>query len=118
MEIVVKKKKKILVVDDMGIFRRYLIQTLSLLGYEAEGVAGIDELDSFFCYSNCDLVLLDWNIGGETAIGAFDTLKDMGIPVIIVTGDPDSVSGIDCPVLGKPFPVMALKKSIQETWSH
>jgi DNA-binding response OmpR family regulator len=60
-------------------------------------------------------VLLDWNLEEGTAEQELAMLKQLQIPVIIVTGDPEEVRRRDLgvPVLTKPLKLSTLAEQLQ-----
>ena len=98
---------RVLIVEDEPIVSLDIEHTLRSAGHQVVGTAAsvrraIDLLGS----SQCNLVVLDTNLGGESAAPVAEQLRECGITYICLTGY--SAHRLPCamrgaPVLAKPF---------------
>lgn len=66
---------------------------------------------------HCTGVILDANLGGETAEPLVEKLKADGIPFVVVSGySQEQLGFIDAntPLLAKPFSLVALKEMVRK----
>jgi len=109
--------RKIIVADDIAIFRRALVRQLEFLGMEVRGTGSLEELESFLLEAPPDSVLLDWHFGGRTAEDVLELFRARWIPVIVLTGDPEGVNIPGVPVLGKPVELTLLRNQLVEVFT-
>lgn len=115
---------KCLVVDDSGITRRILVNSLRAVGFTkiVEAVDGRQALE--VCTSDVDIVVTDWNMPGMSGVELVRSLRASrelaSIPVILITarsGKDDVIEaagvGVDGYVI-KPFTPEVLKAKIEE----
>jgi DNA-binding response OmpR family regulator len=65
-----------------------------------------------------DLVILDATLAGERGAALAADARDLAIPVIMMTGDPESRDGVETsglPYIFKPFHIDDLLKLVRET---
>jgi len=106
--------RKIIVADDIAIFRRALVRQLEFLGMEVRGTGSLEELELCLSESPPDAVLLDWHFGGRTAEDILELLRARWIPAIVLTGDPEGVKIPGVPILGKPVELRLLRHQLVE----
>lgn len=103
---------KILIAEDEELLRLLLNDFLSELGHEVKCAGNGVELVTLAINERPDLVITDLNMpemAGDSMIAMLDMCPDLaGIPVIVITGEPASVTkdrGIpkEIPILPKPF---------------
>lgn len=102
--------KRILVVEDEFIVAAMLRDTLEDEGAVPLGPAGrVADALALVDEGNIDLVVLDWNLGGETSTPVAEALASRGVPFLISTGY-GSVGGAfaNRPVVTKPYAPQAL----------
>ncbi len=107
-----RRPLKILLAEDAPVLRRFLLRGLQSRGYSTIGVGSLGELRDKSASEHPDLVLMDWNLDGETTGAIVEELHASGIPVVIMTGDPESVDIEQIPVIQKPIDWNLLEKSI------
>jgi len=84
---------KVLVVDDDPLFREFLTDLLETVGYDVwaaqDGLAGLDALYN----GPFDLILVDHRMPRMTGLemAAFMRRSDTVTPIILITGDSDSL---------------------------
>jgi len=106
---------KIVIVDDNDLFRHFMVRLLSSFGYDPVEVPDLESLQRFLCVvGRPRLVFLDWQFKNENSLGTFLDLKQMDIPVVIISGDLGSVDSRVDHVLAKPFDSKSLRTVIRE----
>ena len=106
---------RILIIDDNVPFRTFLARALSALGYETTQASETDCLQELGGGdSPPPIVFLDWNLGEDTSMDSYLRLREKNIPVVIVTGDPESVDSRVERILGKPFSLDTLRALLKE----
>jgi two-component system chemotaxis response regulator CheY len=110
------RKKRILVVDDMGSIRQVITALLKSCGYDTvEASSGAMALQ-LMQTTKFDLVLSDWNMPGMTGTELVTAirLKDAAIPVVMVTAEADRQRVLEMQSIGvngyliKPFKQQSL----------
>lgn len=107
---------KVFVVEDEGSIALLLEDMLEDLGCEvAASVALAAEADEVARTVAADVALLDVNLDGKPVFPVARVLRDRGIRVVFSTGY--GAGGLptefaDCPVIGKPFTMEALRRAI------
>lgn len=59
-------------------------------------------------------ILLDWNLGDDDPNLRLTRLQALGIPLVIITGDPESLANRSVPVLDKPLHLESLRSVLSE----
>ena len=103
----------VLVVDDDADIRSMTSAVLCSAGATVHGAASPAEALAFLGTQEFDAVILDWNLGIETAGIVLERMRDAFPGLLersaVVTGDLMSIPGLHeaerfgCPVLAKPF---------------
>ncbi|GEM_PF-6420125 len=106
--------RKIIVADDIAVFRRALVRQLGFLGMEVRGAGSLEELEQYLSEYSPNAVLLDWHFGGQTAEDVLESLRARWIPAIVLTGDPEGVKIPGVPILGKPVELGLLRHHLVE----
>ena len=107
---------RVLVVEDDPVAaeaHRTYVERLN--GFTCVGIAGTaGRALQVLARGNVDVVLLDMHIGNERGDALLQELRQLQIPVAVVTGsaDLDSVKGIADAVLGKPFTIDELEATV------
>jgi two-component system chemotaxis response regulator CheY len=116
---------KCLVVDDSGITRRILVNSLKTIGFGEilEATNGKQALE--LCTADVDIVLTDWNMPGMAGVDLVRSLRTnpslRDIPVLLVTARTareDVIEAASAGVNGyviKPFTPDVLAQKIEET---
>ena len=110
--------RRVLVAEDVVALRRYLVRALGLLGCEATGVGDSQSLVEAVREAAPDAVLLDWYLGGESSTGALALLQELAVPVIVMTGDPESLPDVHVPVMSKPLNVNDQRLRLEQLWAQ
>lgn len=108
--------RRVVVAEDTAPLRQVLLRALAVLGFEAEGVASAGELLTVVADRRPDAVLLDWNLEDGRAERVLRSLQDDGVPVLVVTGDPEGVPDCGAPVIGKPVRLEELRAHVEGLW--
>ena len=111
-------KLKLLIVDDNADVRETLVQMVEADGHRVESVA--DGRTALAALSNRkpDLLLVDFAMPGLSGAEVIAKAHDIhpGLPCLLITGywDSDSLaaSGVNCPILRKPFTHDALRDAM------
>jgi DNA-binding response OmpR family regulator len=107
---------KVLVVEDEGSIALLIEDMLEELGCEvAASVAHAAAANEVAYTVAADMALLDVNLDGNPVFPVARVLRERGIPVVFSTGY--GAGGLptefaDCPVVGKPFTMEALRAAI------
>jgi len=104
----------VLVVDDTASFRGFLVRALNLFGYRTIEAASCAEIDGVLESTIPAAVVLDWHLGDDCAEVRLNDLQKLGVPVVVITGDPESLATIGAPVLGKPVHLESLRRVMAE----
>lgn len=104
-----KSTLTLLVVEDETLVAMDLEDVLEDLGHVVIDVAGSPE--QALCLlenrrAEIDAVLLDANLGGDSALPVALRLKDLGIPFVVTSGYEQQElhrEGFDAPWVGKPY---------------
>lgn len=86
-------KKKILSVDDEDPILEILADVLGKAGYEVFTSNRSTEAFEILKQQDIDLVLLDIHMPGKNGFALYKELEGKGIPVLFVTGHPESFNG-------------------------
>jgi DNA-binding response OmpR family regulator len=95
---------RVLVVEDECIFGFEVCQQLASAGYEVEGPA-TSVRKALRLEPNCDVAVLDVNLGGETCEPVARKLRESHKPFVVLTGySPDNLASTfnDATILTKP----------------
>jgi len=106
----------VVVVDDTEPFRRIIGRALESYGYDVAEAATEQEMWHLVGASRPDAVVLDWYLPDSDPATRFERLLGSGIPVVVVTGDPDGVpacTGDRVAVLGKPIHLDDLRRTLE-----
>jgi len=115
---------KCLVVDDSGITRRILINSLRAIGFQdiIEATDGAQALE--VCTPDVDIVLTDWNMPGMPGVELIRNLradpKLADIPILLVTARNAKDDVIEAAAVGvngyiiKPFKPEVLRLKLEE----
>lgn len=97
---------KVLVADDSGTMRKIIIRSLNSVGVTDVVEAG-DGAEAFalFQQHQCDLVLTDWNMPGQTGLDLLKAIRTINasVPVILITTE-----------AGKSRVLMALEAGVSD----
>ena len=108
--------KHILVVDDDGDVRDVIVTMLQSSGYSVSEASGGSTMRSVVERDDViDCVVLDALMPGEASASLILHLKDMGIPVVMISGSLESIefakdNGLQ--LLGKPFRLQELGDAV------
>lgn len=108
---------RVLIVEDEPVISLDMQTTLSRAGHVVVGTAGsVRRALAFLDESSCDIVVLDMNLGGESAAPVVDLLQKRGIGFICISGYsaqrlPVNVKG--APLLSKPVEPRSLIAAIK-----
>ena len=102
-----------LVVDDEPSIRLLCRVNLELAGYEVREAGSLDQARGEL-RGDVDVVLLDMHVGRERSDGLLEELREQGVRVAVVTGSADlaSIDGVADAVLGKPFTIEDLERTV------
>lgn len=111
------KAARVMVVEDDLLIALDFEQTLKRLGYDVVGpVSHVAESLKIIEREPLDAVVLDANLGGQSAAPLADRLRAVGIPFVVATGygqGPDFSIGNGTPVLTKPVADHDLRRALQ-----
>jgi DNA-binding NtrC family response regulator len=106
----------VLVVDDEPAIRLLCRVNLELDGYRVLEASSLGEARTQLAAGGIALVLLDMRIGNERGDSLLGELRELGIPVVVVTGsaelDAEWASRANA-VLGKPFAIDDLLDAVR-----
>jgi DNA-binding response OmpR family regulator len=99
------KGAAILVVEDDAALRMVCRVTLELERFRVSEAGALDTARAAIAWERPDLVFLDVHLGVDSTAGLLEELCSAGIPVVIVSGEPDQgeFAGRARQVLAKPF---------------
>jgi len=109
-------RRHVIVVDDSESFRKYLVKAIEILGHAVTAAANSTDLETGLDAQPIDAVILDWHLHGQSSANLLRSLKERGVAVIVVTGDPDSVEDRDVPILGKPLRISEIADALEKCW--
>ena len=108
--------KHILVVDDDGDVRDVIVDVLQHYHYRVSSVSGGASMRDFLTTrDSVDCVILDALMPGEANISLLLHLKDVGIPVVVISGSPDAMERAEeynLQLLRKPFHTQELYDAV------
>jgi two-component system OmpR family response regulator len=108
--------KHILVVDDDGDVRNVIADVLRHYHYRVSSVSGGASMRDFVTAGDpVDCVILDALMPGEANISLVLHLKDVGIPVVVISGSPDAMERAEeynLQLLRKPFHTQELYDAV------
>jgi two-component system, OmpR family, response regulator len=108
--------KHILVVDDDGDVRDVIVDVLRHYHYRVSSVSGGASMRDFLTAGDSvDCVILDALMPGEANISLLLHLKDVGIPVVVISGSPDAMERAEeynLQLLRKPFHTQELYDAV------
>jgi PAS domain S-box-containing protein len=108
---------RVMVVEDDLLIALDFEQTLQRLGYDVVGPVGhVAESLQIIEREPLDAVVLDANLGGQSARPVADRLRAVGIPFVVATGygqGPEFSVGDGTPVLTKPVAGHDLRRALQ-----
>jgi two-component system, OmpR family, response regulator len=108
--------KHILVVDDDGDVRDVIVDVLRHYHYRVSSVSGGASMRDFLTTGDSvDCVILDALMPGEANISLLLHLKDVGIPVVVISGSPDAMERAEeynLQLLRKPFHTQELYDAV------
>jgi two-component system OmpR family response regulator len=108
--------KHILVVDDDGDVRDVIVDVLRHYHYRVSSVSGGASMRDFLTTrDSVDCVILDALMPGEANISLLLHLKDVGIPVVVISGSPDAMERAEeynLQLLRKPFHTQELYDAV------
>lgn len=113
---------RVLIVEDEYLIAVDAKATLEQAGCEIIGVVGtVTKALNVLAPGACDAVLLDANLGGESAEPVAAALQQRGIPFLVVTGydanrRPSALAG--APFLSKPCKPADLVKAVLALQAH
>jgi two-component system OmpR family response regulator len=109
----------ILIVDDNEAVCEVIRALLDDNGFRVAVAGGGAEMRRIIAeHAPVDLVILDATLAGESGAALASHARDLQIPVIMMTGDPDSrddVATSGLPFLFKPFHMDDLLKLVSQT---
>jgi two-component sensor histidine kinase/CheY-like chemotaxis protein len=113
-----REAKRILVVEDDMLIALDIQQTLDASGFDVVGPVGrVADALHLLDVEPVDAVVMDANLGGESAAPIAERLRSQGVPFVIATGygaGPEFVVRGETPVLHKPFSAHDLQRAITE----
>lgn len=113
---------KLLIVEDEPLVRLDLQMALQGSGHEVVGHASrLDEALMVARTVDCDVALLDLNIGGVRIDPIADLLIERGVKVVFITGyriDDIAERHRHLPYIGKPFNLEALNSIVRQQCSR
>lgn len=121
---VVRRSLKLLVVEDETLIAMDLEDMLEDLGYRVIDVAGSANSAMAAverCGADLDAVLLDANLGGESALPVAIRLKDADIPFVVTSGYENHELlryGFDAPLVSKPYSPADIDRALQTLGSR
>jgi two-component system OmpR family response regulator len=108
--------KHILVVDDDGDVRDVIVDVLRHYHYRVSSVSGGASMRDFLTAGDSvDCVILDALMPGEANISLVLHLKDVRIPVVVISGSPDAMERAEefnLQLLRKPFHTQELYDAV------
>jgi DNA-binding NtrC family response regulator len=96
----------VLVVDDDPSILDVMARALADAEYRVSTVRRVSLARDVLCRQTVDLVITDARIPGETGLQLAEKARELGIPVIIMTGDPEWAAShgvLPEEYLAKPF---------------
>ncbi len=105
---------RILLADDTPVFRRFLEKSLTIAGYDVEGVESASDVLGAVDRFAPHVVVLDWHFAGRPSEDLFRELQGRNLPVIVITGDPGAVNHVGVPVLSKPVRLEELRHQLEK----
>jgi FixJ family two-component response regulator len=123
VECKVPRKLEIAVIDDDESFRMALVDSLSSLGYGADGYASAEAYTSTVAIVSCDCIVTDIHMPGMSGLELIKWLKARGsvVPVVLITAHTEenlegrAASAGAAGLLRKPFEIVDLVECIERT---
>ena len=109
--------RRVLVVEDEYLISELIAEQLSELGCHVVGPAlSLEEGRRLIAEAPFDVALLDWSIEGAGSGELADTLQELRIPFLFVTGfdEPPDPRYREVTVLNKPFDLGGLKAALEK----
>jgi DNA-binding NtrC family response regulator len=100
------RPKHILVVDDDGDVLDVIAATLEDRGYRVSTATNAVELRAFLEADGVDAVVLDGSMYGESSASLAAHLKDLQLPLVMISGEPGKIEAAEkgnLQLLRKPF---------------
>jgi len=94
---------RILVVEDEPLLLQTVTRYLELRGWSVRGVESMAEAERTIVDWGPNVALVDWNLGDCDTRGLIGPARAAGALVIVMTGDPEAVTSLDVPTIGKPI---------------
>jgi DNA-binding response OmpR family regulator len=102
----------VLVVDDDPSLRLLCRVNLELEGYRVVEAESVDSARSALERDDVDVMLLDVHLGGQDGLTLLSTLGTEGPAVALLTGSPATHLPDGATVIGKPFSIEQLSKTV------
>jgi len=112
-------KGRLLIADDEFQFRDSMGQLLRLEGYQCESAPSAQTCRQMLKQRHFDVLIADIRMPGNTDLELLEQIKDLDLPVIVVTGYPSvpsAIRAIKLPVVAyliKPFNFEELLKEVE-----
>jgi CheY-like chemotaxis protein len=101
-----ERGRHVLVVDDRDDVRQVLLDLLAEAGYRTSSAARGEAVRAFLKQHRPDVILLDVVLPGEGGIQLARHARSLNIPVLMMSGHPDSLGMLEnsgLPFMAKPF---------------
>lgn len=110
----VSRRACIFVVENDEKFQRCLVRAIAIFGFDPRPLRGLGDFDVALRNKRPDGVLIDWHLGDGNASRVIEQLKQLGIPVLIMTGDPSgAAAAAGVPLIEKPFELEKLRLHLE-----
>lgn len=106
---------RILLVEDDADVQTIVSDFLETIGHDVMSAASAIQARLILASERVDLALIDCLMSGEQGNSLAEHVVQLGVPVILTSGDPDSLETLgrqSCPFLPKPFHLAALEDLI------
>ena len=111
------QRPRALVIEDEGIVLLELEFALRDLGYDVVGCANnIKTGEAMASHAQCDVAVIDFNLGGQESTPIADSLHARGIPFVFVTGYTNSTlpdRHAHLPLVSKPYSLEQLDSALR-----
>lgn len=104
----------VLVVDDDPSLRLLCRVNLELEGYRVVEAADLESARGALESDNVDAVLLDVHLGNQDGLSLLPTIRDGGRRVALLTGSPGAHLPDGETVIGKPFAIDELTRTVRQ----